>query len=255
VNRAKVMIPALLGVAAIAAFYFLVLAPKREEITRLDTEIVAAESTAQQAEAQAASYAKAKDSYQANYKTIVGLGKAVPADDDVRSLLVQLDDAAARSKVDFRSMSLTPGGASPGAAGGTSAPSAGELAPAPGSVPVGSAGFAAMPFSFSFDGSFFRLSEFFDRVDRFVEVENEAIDVTGRLMLIGSISLTPQTGDDLSTLNAQIGAATYLVPSQDGLTGGATPQAPAGAAPAATPSADGDSAVPTNPTATITGAP
>jgi hypothetical protein len=251
VNRTKVLIPAVAMVAAIAAFYFLVLAPKRDEIERLDAEIAAAESTAQQAEAQLASYEKAKDNYKANYTTIARLGKAVPADDDVRSLLVQLDDTARRTKVTFRSLNLTPGASGSGAAGAT--PTA-ALAPAPGSVPVGSAGFAAMPFTFSFDGSFFNLSDFFNRVEKFVTVKDNEIDVSGRLLLVGSISLQPEAGvGDLGRLRAQIGAATFLVPSAQGLTNGATPQAPAGATPAATPPA-GDSGTAPNPTATLTGA-
>jgi hypothetical protein len=252
VSRAKVMIPALAAVAAIAAFYFLVLAPKREEITRLDTEIATADAAAQQAEALAGTYEKAKGNYRANYATVARLGKAVPADDDTRSLLVQLDDAAARSKVSFQSMTLAGGSAAPTTDAATT--TAGELAPAPGAVPVGSAGFSAMPFNFSFDGSFFRLSDFFNRLDRFVKVRGDSVDVRGRLMLVGSISLTPESDSTgLNSLSAKIGAATYLVQSQDGLTGGATPQAPAGTTPPATPPASDGGADPTT-TATITGA-
>ena len=40
-NRTKVLIPAVVAVAAIAAFWFLVLAPKREEITKLDADVAA----------------------------------------------------------------------------------------------------------------------------------------------------------------------------------------------------------------------
>ncbi len=105
------------------------------------------------------------------------------------------------------------------------------LAAAPGAVPVGSAGFSAMPFTFSFSGSFFRLSDFFDRLDRFVTVENDRIDVTGRLLLLSSIAVTADSGD-LGKLEAQIGAATYIVPATQGVTGANTPAAPAGATPA-----------------------
>ena len=52
----------------------------------------------------------------ANYATVVRLGKAVPADDDVRSLIVQLDSAAERSNVDFaasRSAARPPPAATP----------------------------------------------------------------------------------------------------------------------------------------------
>ena len=245
-NRTKVLIPAVVAVAAIAAFWFLVLAPKREEITKLDADVAAQEAKADQAEQLAATYRTAKDSYRENYTTIARLGKAVPADDDVRSLLVQIDATAKKSKVNFRSLSVSGGtSADPWAASSTT----GELAPAPGSVPVGSAGFSAMPFTFAFSGSFFTLSDFFQRLEHFVTVQNEDIDVTGRLLLLGSIAITPDSGD-LGKLEAQIGAASYLLPPTQGLTGGASPQAPAGATPE---SSSTDGTTPPTTSATITG--
>ena len=120
----------------------------------------------------------------------------------------------------------------------------------PGAVPVGSAGFSAMPFKFAFSGSYFQLSDFFTRLEKFVTVENERIDVTGRLLLLGSITVTPDT-EQAGKLKAEIGAATYIVPPTVGVDGapaataaGATPTDP-GTAPA------GGSASTT--TATITG--
>ena len=85
-------------------------------------------------------------------------------------------------------------------------------------MPIGSAGFSAMPFTLSFKGSYFNLSNFFTRLERFVTVENNNIDVTGRLLLLGSISVTPQASQDgkPGELVAQVGAATYLVPPADG---------------------------------------
>jgi hypothetical protein len=243
----KILIPALAAVAAVAAFYFLALSPKRDESARLDSEIATKQSQLDQARAQAASYEQARANYRTNYTTLTRLGKAVPPDDDVRSLLVQLNDAAERSKVDFHAISIG-SGSSPSDAG---KPSSGPgLAPAPGTVPVGSAGFSAMPFSFGFEGSFFRLSDFFNRVEDFVTVSNKSIDVTGRLLLLGSISLTPKD-NDLKHLTAQIGAASYLVPPAQGIEG-ATPPSPSGAAPGAAPQDDAASVTPTT-SATITG--
>jgi hypothetical protein len=245
----KLLIPAVIAVAVAAAFWFLVLAPKREEITKLDAEMTQQESAAAQAEQQAAGYQQAKDDYRKNYTTVVRLGKAVPTDDDVRSLLVQLDATAKESKVDFRSLALSGGGAAPtGSTGTAGATGSGQLAPAPGAVPVGSAGFSAMPFNFTFSGSFFRLSDFFSRLERFVTVQNNNIDVTGRLLLLGSIAITPDSGD-LNSLQAQVGATTYIVPPTEGVTAGATPGGPGTTVPAAT--TDGTTATP--PTATITG--
>jgi hypothetical protein len=242
----KLLILAVLAAASVAAYWFMVLAPKRDEITKLDVEITQQESAAAQAEQQAASYQQAKDNYRANYATVARLGKAVPADDDVRSLLVQLDATARKSKVAFRALTVS-GGTSTPADSASSADAGKDLAPAPGAVPVGSAGFSAMPFNFTFSGSFFRLSDFFTRLERFVTVQNDNIDVTGRLLLVGSVAITPDSGD-LDKLQAQVGASTYLVPPTQGVTAGASSAGPAGTTPAST-----DAAATTPPTATITG--
>ena len=247
-RSSKILIPAVLGVAVVAAFYFLALSPKREEAAQLETQVTAKQAEADQSKATLASYQDAKDRYKSNYRTLVRMGKAVPADDDVRSLLVQLSDAADRSKVSFEAINVGANGAvAPTETG--AAPTAG-LAPPPGTVAVGSAGFSAMPFSFGFQGSFFRLSDFFNRLEDFVTVQNEKIDVTGRLLLVGSISVTPTQG--MKRLEARIGAASYLVPPVTGVAG-APPVDGAAAPGATTPDAGTTPATPSTPTATITG--
>jgi Tfp pilus assembly protein PilO len=246
----KTLIPVLALVAIAGAFWFLALAPKREEIAKLDSDISAKQAEVEQSRQLAASYEQAKANYRANYAKLAGLGKAVPADDDVRSLIFQLDDAARRSNVDFRALNVGASEGSGNASGSTSSAPAGTKAPPPGTVPIGSAGFSAMPFSLSFQGSYSNLTKFFTRLERFVTVQNNKIDVTGRLLLLGSISVTPQSTDGKGgDLVAQVGAATYLVPPAEGVAGAA---APAGtAAPAPAPSGT----TPPTTTATITGAP
>ena len=238
----KVLIPVLAALLAVAAFYFLLFSPKREEAAKLDTDIAAKQVQLDQSRAQVAAYEKTRANYATNYKTLTRLGKAVTADDDVRSLLVQINDAAERSKVDFHEISI-------GSSGQPGAATASGLAPPPGTVAVGSAGFSAMPFSFGFEGSFFRLSDFLDRLEDFVTVTNDDIDVSGRLLLLGSISVTPQ--EDLKHLTAQIGAASYLVPAAEGIDG-ATPTSPTGGAQGAAPP-EGDAGVTPTTSATITG--
>jgi hypothetical protein len=245
VTQSKKTVFALVAViAAAAAFWFLALTPKRDEAAQLDTDIAAKQSQLDQSVSQLAGYEKAKGNYKVNYTTMTRLGKAVPADDDVRSLLVQINDAAARSKVEFQAINV--GGGATATTGASATGTPGTLAPPPGTVKVGSAGFSAMPFKFAFDGSFFRLSDFFNRLEDFVTVTNKDVDVTGRLLLLGSISLTVEQ-DDLNHIKAQIGAASYLAPSQDALAASAPAPAPGSGA---TPPAGGA----TQPTsATITG--
>jgi Tfp pilus assembly protein PilO len=220
------------GLAAFG-FYYLALAPQREEAARLDSEIAKKTAEFAAAKTQLASYEQAKASYKRNYATLARLGKALPADDDVRSLLVQLEDAADRSGVDFEKIEL--GSGIGGTAGGQPAEddktAANGLAPAPGAVPVANGVLSAMPFSFAFTGSYFDLSAFLARLERFVTVNNRQLEATGRLLRLESVAVTPAPAG-FPRMQAQISATTYLVPPVEAVAGATTPPA-GGTAPTA----------------------
>jgi Tfp pilus assembly protein PilO len=230
--------------AAIAAFWFFALAPKREEAAALDAKIAKKHTELAGTRQTLAGYEKAKTGYAKNYTTMVRLGKAVPEDDDVRSLLVQLDAEAGGSNVDFRTIQV---GGDGGAAASADTAAASATTPPPGAVSVGSAGFSAMPFTFSFRGTYANLSQFMARMEKFVSLRNQKMNVTGRLLRLETIDLQVDQ-EGFPRIRAQIGASSYLVPAAQGLTAGATPQGPAATTPAATPA--GGPAVPTT-TATV----
>jgi hypothetical protein len=218
----KILLAAVVAAGAICAFYFLALAPKREEIARLDGEIASKVAEVEQARATLVTYEQAKASYKSNYATLARLGKAMPADDDVQSLLVQLEGAADRSGVDFSKIELGTGATGAQPAQADAAPAQGELASAPGTVPVAGGVLSAMPFNFTFRGAFFDLSAFFSRLEHFVTINNERLDATGRLLRLESVQITPApTG--FPDMQAQIAAATYVVPPVQGVQGAATP--------------------------------
>jgi hypothetical protein len=225
----RILIAAIAGVVAAGAFFMLVLKPKRAEATKLQSNVAAERQKLDQAQALLASNQKARETYRAAYSSVVRLVKAIPAEDDIRSLLVQLDSAAKSTKVDFQSIEV--GG---GASGGSSSSTPATGAALPPGTTVGPAGFPVMPFNFSFKGSFFRLNDFFDRLDSFVTEKNAKIDVTGRLLTLDSLSLAPD-GAGFPQMRATVGATSYLVSPLEGATGGATATGPAGAtaAPAA----------------------
>jgi Tfp pilus assembly protein PilO len=199
--------------AAIAAFYFVVLSPKREEVAALDTKIAAQEAEVEQARLTLAGYEQAKSTYKRNYATLARLGKAVPGDDDVRSLMVQLEGTADRSGVTFETIELGTG------LGGDTAETAstdGELASAPGSIPVAGGVLSAMPFNFSFTGSYFDLTSFFARLEHFVRTKNAKLESTGRMLRLETVTIAP-SGVGFPDMQAQISAATYLVPPVQGV--------------------------------------
>lgn len=254
-TQSRILLAVVAAVVASAAFYFMVLSPKREEIAKIDGEIAAKKSELATNQQLVADYQTAKQGYRTAYASVVRLGKAVPVEDDVRSLVVQLDGAARRSGIEFQSINVGGGaGAAPAApAAAAGAPGAAAPVSLPPGATVGAAGFPVMPFTFTFDGDFFKLSDFFRRLENFVSVRNQNVSVTGRLLTLDSLSLQPT---EFPNISATVSATTYLVSPMQGLTGGATAQGPAGAIASPTQQAAGAAsaaaAAPT--TATSTGA-
>jgi len=240
----------LLTVAAfgvvVAAFWFLVLAPKREQITSLETDISGKQAEVAQSQQMLASYEKARVSYKKNYATLARLGKAVPADDDVRSMMVQIEATADGTGVDFKQIELGSGlSGADGSSTEPTTPAEGQLASAPGMIPVAGGALSAMPFNFEFTGGFFDLSTFFARLEHFVTVNNQRIDATGRLLRLESVSITP-SATGFPDMQAAIGAAAYIVPPVEGVPGAA------GAPSAATQNASTTPSTPSSPGSTTT---
>ena len=255
----RILLAVVLAAVATAAFWFLAYSPKRDEVAKADKEVAAKRDELDRVRSDLANYAKAKAGYQTSYASVVRLGKAVPADDDVRSLVVQLDKAASETGVDFRTIDVGKGGAPTTVAPAATSPNASALASAtataslPPGASVGPAGFPTLPFNFSFRGSFFRLSDFFSRLESFVDAKNNQIAVTGRLLTVDSVTLEPDSVLGFPHIRASVGATSFLVNPAEGLTGGASPTGPGQAAAAPGGSAPAGTQGPASTTATSTG--
>lgn len=253
----KILLVLLAAAVASAGFWFGVLAPKRQEADALQTNISAKQSELAKSQQLMATYEKARASYKANYAKLVALGKAVPADDDVRSLMVELDSAAGDVNVEFQKVNV--GGDSPTTTAPTTSTTSGTgpngpLAAAPGLVPVGTSGVSALPFSLTFDGTFLNLSSFFSRLDHFVALRNQKLNVRGRLLRVESFGIKP-SGSGWPNMTATVGAASYVITPVAAPTGSGSAPAPGGTTSAAgtTPASSGGSSAPSTTTATVSG--
>jgi hypothetical protein len=228
-TRDRSVILVLVAAAAVAAFWFGVFAPKRSEAAKLSTQLAALHKQEDSARNDVIAGEAARRGYPANYALIARLGEAVPADDNEPSLVFQLDSAAKRSGVDFRALKLQAAatGAAPGASsgGGASATQSAAATLPPGAA-VGPAGFPTMPFSLTFDGNFFHMSDFFRRLEGFVKLHGQQVQVGGRLLAINGLALT-SSRHGFPAVKASVAANAYLTPDAEGATAGATPSAPA----------------------------
>ncbi len=263
--RDKKILILLVPVMVVAAYWFLVLTPKREEASTLGETLAAAEGRRDTAEEALRQAEASKSSYAEDYATVVRLGKAIPSDVDMPSLLVQLDRAAEGTNIRFAKIAagartaapLAPapvpapdgsataapasdaGGAAASTGPGQATESANEgvaaangssdasaaAAGSPTAVPTAApTALDTVPLTFSFDGRFADLANFFHEMKRFVRVANDRVQVDGRLMKIDGFTFD---SSKFPTITASVTATVYLAPKTEGTTAGATPEGPA----------------------------
>lgn len=241
VNR---IIVAMLAAAALAVgFWVLLLSPKREEAVKLERTVSSLKSSLALHQQEVQEALLARRQFPADYGQLVVLGKAVPADDDTASLLVQINRIAKRAEVGFAEIKLTgsaeeapaptPAPEAEAASSGTpesaapvAAPTEAAAATMPLGASIGPAGLAVMPYSLKFTGDFFRFADFIKGLDKLVKTVNSKVSVGGRLVTIDGFSLGPQDDATFPYLEANFAVTTYLVPEGQGVTAGATPTAP-----------------------------
>jgi Tfp pilus assembly protein PilO len=244
-SKSNKLIIAMIAVAALAVgFWMLALSPKRKEASELSQEVSQAKQSLAQHHSEVTLAEQAKQEFPVAYQQLVVLGKAVPGDDDTPSLLVQVNRIANRSKVSFETIKLTGSGEGETPAPPPAEESAEPVSPTevaastlPLGAAIGPAGLAVMPYELTFRGDFFHIADFIHGLDALVKTENAKVDVYGRLITINGFSLSSDPEAGFPALEAKFSITTYLTPpSEEGVTGEATPEgpAPAEATPAST---------------------
>jgi Tfp pilus assembly protein PilO len=237
------LIVAMIAVAALAgAFWMLVLSPKRQEVSKLSNQVSQSRESLSQHRTEVAIAVQARREFPVDYQQLVVLGKAVQGDDDTPSLLIQVNRIADHAKVRFQTITLSASGGEapqpvePVEAGATPIPPT-EVAAStlPLGAAIGPAGLAVMPYELTFTGDFFHIADFIKGLDSLVKTQNAKVNVYGRLITIDSFSLAAGSEKGFPELEATFNTTTYLTPpSEEGVTAGATPEAPATATPAST---------------------
>lgn len=234
-QRDRIMLGVIAAVAVLAASWMLAIKPKRQEASELADKAAQAQERLDAATLALASAKQARENFAVAQAKIARMGKAVPADDDVATLVFQLERSAVRAGIDFRSVALDSTAANP-------TPSSGPGTGAPAGTVTN------VPFKLSFEGGFFELRQFLDHIKSFAKADGDTLDIRGRLLAVEGVSLVAAE-DGFPNIKATISATAYEAPAPS-----ATPEA-TGVAGAAT----GDAAAPDSSgaaaatTATVTG--
>jgi hypothetical protein len=221
-GRDRIVIIAIATLAILGVVWLMAVSPEREQASKLDAQVSAASATLATAEGQVASARSDQERYAAAYTSVVSLGKAVPASEEVPALIYQLDQASNRKDVEFASITAGGGGGSSASATAASA--------------AASAGFTSMGFTFVFNGTYQDLYHLFQQLNNYTVQTASGVQVSGRLLTIQGVKLSPVTstatsgsGKSREELSGTITATAYVLPAGQGLTGGATATSPTGA--------------------------
>jgi outer membrane murein-binding lipoprotein Lpp len=225
-GRDRIVIMVVLAVGAVVAGWMFVVSPKRDQASSLSTQITAQQSQLSAAQNQVAAGESAKKAFAGQYAQLAKLGEAVPPDDEIPSLIYQVQSAAQAAHVTFRGLQLSAGSSSSTPSTSTGTTGAAPAAQLPPGAAIGPAGLPTEQFTITLSGNYFHLSSFFNRLESFVVSSNSRLLVSGRLMTINAINLVPGP-NGFPQITASVSATTYIVPPTEGSLGGATQAGPA----------------------------
>jgi hypothetical protein len=288
-DRDRKIVFALIPLVLIIGYWFLLLAPKRQEASKIRDQLNQAQALRDTAQQKASQLSGAKRGFAADYATVIRLGKSIPTSVDMPSLLVQLDRAARGTGIKFTDIkagtrtATTPAPAAAAGAPGGSGPTAPGAAPAqsgPGQAaqtasgavasangsnaaaggatpPAGATGTGAgtgAPGLETVPLDFEFRGSFFRLADFFHRMKRFVRVVNNQIVIRGRLMTINSFSFDSSAgfpqIKAQVSATVYLAPKAQGVSAGATPQGPAPASGGAP-----QPASPTSPTPTATVSP
>jgi Tfp pilus assembly protein PilO len=198
----------LLAVATVA--YFLVVAPKRSSVAKLDKQITATAAEIASRRAQSPTHARAGE--QVGAADIFELTRAMPDKVALPEAILELNQVARRSGIVLQSI----------------APQA----------PVGQQGYQRVPMTVVFAGRYSSVSDFLGRLRNLVQLEGGKLQARGRLFSVESVAL-----NEGETKFPQVQATATVNAFVFG--GGAPPESASGEKPpAAPPQAGSASAAP-----------
>ncbi len=195
-----------------AAFWFLLVAPKRSEAGTLKVEVAKVRVEVDTARAAVLAATNTDDTQPIAVADIFRLSTAMPASADMAGILLELARVAEETGIQFES--ITPGE----------------------SEVVGS--FQKVPISVAFDGNFYELSDFLFRLRTLVSVRSGALRASGRLFAVDKLSFekSPNGFPEIAA-GLTVSAYVYGTDVPASVTSPSTEEGPTPAAPAPPPTA------------------
>jgi hypothetical protein len=237
--RDRLMFMGIAVLAVLGAVWLTRVAPEREHAAKVSAEVQTARAQLASAESQGREARSAQLRYSTSYTSLVTLGQAVPASAETPALIYTLNEASSSHDVKFSSITNGSSGSSSSASSSSSSSSSSPSSGAQSAAQ--SAGLSQQPFTFVFNGNYIALSKLLGRLEGFTVLTSSGpLQVSGRLLTINGISLTPNTAQSTSEtggsskkskspeLTGTVNATAYVLPAGESALGGATASGPAG---------------------------
>ena len=231
-GRDRMVAVGVASIVIVGGVWMEVVSPERSKVSSLEGKVQTAQQSVQTAQSELSKAKFAQARYTEAYSSVVQLGRAVPADQEIPGLLYELDQASSDKHVEFASIS-------PSAAG------TGAQTPKSSGESSASGGFEALPFTFTFNGSFNDLYNLMTTVQGYATATATGdLKVSGRLLTVQQFKLAPsqpsaasqtlpagkteKKGQPGEHLSGTVSATAYVLPPGTQATGGATSSGPSG---------------------------
>lgn len=164
-KKRDIIILAALGVVVLmVAWYFLIISPKRSEVATTDSELQRQQAKYDEDYAKVKRVTEERSAAQQTSGELLKLNKMVPADSQLPSLIVDLQQSANESGIYF--MKIEPSDAITGSDGNT-----------------------IIPMELKFQGRFLEVNDFLYRVENYARMEGNDINIAGRLISVVSLTM------------------------------------------------------------------
>jgi type IV pilus assembly protein PilO len=205
-RRIRFVLVALVLVVIVAVCWFMVLSPLRADIATANASIEAERTKLAAAQAKLAQAETTRQEGKLNQARLLELAKMVPDSEEIPSLLLQIQELADQSGIEF--ISITPG------------------------EPVEAGAFQIIPLQLEFSGTYFDLSDFVYRAEQMAAGPGRLLAVKALALRLASEATTESVSD--TSQSPVLGVSMTLYAFETAVSAAATPATTPGATPPAT---------------------
>jgi Tfp pilus assembly protein PilO len=184
IRKRDIFILAAIGLVAIVAlWYFFLISPKRSEIVEINEQVQVERETFERNSARLKKLDQERAAAQEARGELLKLDKLVPGDEQMPSLIVELQKSANDAGIDF--VKIEP------------------------DLPTPGLGASVIPIEMKFEGRFFDVNEFLYRVENYARLEGAEVNVSGRFLSVVEITLEEGEFQDWPSVTVTLGINAY----------------------------------------------